>query len=162
MFVTTQAMRLEMASCLVPGVEVWDAVEVELAIPILLLTTTDGNGDTDAVISRTFFAKPHHIANLGAEADVCLSRVDLFSPAHLNGTGAWRLDALSEIWECREPDGALSWLFVLDDGQQLSDSLHRLPTADLVRLRCVYAGSDANSRRSTKRMISGRISKRAP
>lgn len=143
MFVTTQAMRLELASCLVPGVEVWDAVEVELAIPILLLTATAGDADT--VISRTFLAKPHHIASLGAETDVCLSRVDLFSPAHLNGTGAWRLDALSEIWECREPDGVLSWLFVLADGQHLSDSLHRLPAASLVRVRCVYARDDAKS-----------------
>lgn len=146
MFVTTQAMRLELASCLLPGVDVWDAVEVELAIPILLLTTNHSQGKSEAAVCRTYFAKPHHIADLGDDCDVTLSTVDLLSPAHLNGTGAWRLDPLAEIWECREPDGALSWLFVLSDGRQLSDSLERLPVSHLVRVRCVYAHDLRNAR----------------
>jgi hypothetical protein len=145
-FVTTQAMRLELASRLVPGVDVWDAIEVELAVPFLLLVASIGDPNSGTVISRTFLAKPHHIADLDTSSDLHLSRVHLFSPPHLNEAGAWRLDPVSEVWECREPtDSALSWLFVLADGRLLADSMQHSPATDLLRHRRVYKQSDGQN-----------------
>ena len=92
-------------------------------------------------------AKAHHLGGLGGASDVRLSSVDLFSPPSVNGSGGWRLDPVSEVWECREAsDGALAWLFVLTDGRQLSDSVQRSVAADLIRSRCLYNQGAAASR----------------
>lgn len=140
---TTDAMRLELASRLVPGVEVWDAVEVELAVPFLLVIAEEITSTGDAVISRTFFAKSHHLASLDG-SDVRLSRVDLFSPPGLDRATGWKLDLVSEVWECHEPlGGGLAWLFVLADGRHLSDSRQETSPRDLVRTRCLYKQREA-------------------
>jgi len=133
-------MRLELASRLMPGVDVWDAVEVELQVPILLMTIRSTGNSSDGLASRTFFGKPHHLADFGFSSDVQLLSVDLFSPPHLNGTGAWRLGRVSEVWQCRErTDGGTAWLFVLTEGGQISDSLRCSMPEDLLRDRCVYS-----------------------
>jgi hypothetical protein len=138
LFVTTQAMRLELASRLVPGVDVWDAVEVELAVPIIFLIAKSRPA-SDVVESRIFFVRPHRLAGLRSWADFRVSSVDLLSPPHLNGTGAWRFDPVCEVWECCEStDGAQAWVYVLADGRQLSDSLRHSPAAKLRRRTCVY------------------------
>jgi hypothetical protein len=132
-------MRLELASRLIPGMEVWDAVEVELAVPFILLIAQTVSPEIDVVETRTFFAKPHHLASLSDSADVRFSCVEVFSPPHLNGTAVWQLDPVSELWECREVvDGAVAWLYVLADGRLLSDSPRHSPGSDLVRHSRIY------------------------
>lgn len=149
MFVTTESMRLDAVSRLIPGIDVWDAVEVELAVPMLLLVGAEAPPSPDAMINRTFLARAHHLANLGGESKVCLSSVDLFSPPSVNGSDGWRLDPVTEVWKCREAsDGAWAWLFVLADGRQLSDSVHRSVAADLIRHKCLYMHSAPASRTS--------------
>lgn len=44
-----------------------------------------------------------------------LARLDLFSPGHVNGQGAYKFDQLKEIW-CH-PEGSRGLRFVLADGR---------------------------------------------
>jgi hypothetical protein len=132
-------MRLELASRLT-GVDVWDAVEVELQVPILLITTRTTGNASDGLANRTFFGKPHHLVDFEISSDIQILTVDLFSPPHLNATGAWRLDRVSEVWECCErSDRTVAWLFILADGAQISDSLQCSKPRDLLRTRRVYS-----------------------
>jgi hypothetical protein len=142
LFVTTSAMRHEVASRLMPGVDVWDAVEVEFQVPILLLSVSPASSSQDGLVRRTFLGKPHHLAQFRTSSELQLSSVALFSPSHLNGTGAWQLDRLSEVWECLDPsDGSRAWLFVLADGRRLTDSLQHTVAENLVREMCRYSES---------------------
>lgn len=143
MFVTTEAMRLKLASRLVPGVEVWDAVEIELAVPFLLVMTEEATSSPDAVINRTFLAKPYHLVSLAGASGSRISSVDFFSPPGLNQSGAWKLDPVAEVWECHAPGDALAWLYVLRDGRQFADSVRHSEPAELVRVRCSYKHENA-------------------
>lgn len=152
-FVTTPAMRLQVESAL-SGLDIWDAMEIELAAPILLLQIRTEENEAAPRQIRTFLAKARHLKGLQAN-DIVIDSVDLFSPPHLNGTGTWRLTQVSELWECCEPEASqLAWLFVMEDGTIYSDSSWGTTPDRLKRLvRLFRAGS--RRKRSVQTMSPG-------
>jgi hypothetical protein len=113
MFVTNSSMRLKFSSSEFPDLQVWDLMELELSIPILLVSIARAAGRSSSKELRTFFAKPHHIENFISLPDHRVHDLALFSPGHMNGSAGWKLEPLHELWRCRERQHDLMecWLF---------------------------------------------------
>ena len=123
MFVTTPAMRLLLPSQFSTDFEVWDLVELELQIPILVVKLSGDSVCAEPKLSRTFFAKPSHLQDFLTTAGANVEAVDLLVPSHMNETDGWFLNPLSELWRCMEPAiDQFVWLYRTADGREYSGS----------------------------------------
>lgn len=123
MFVTTPAMRLHLPSQFFTDIDVWDLVELELQIPVLLVKLSEDPVRGGPNVSRTFFAKPTHLREFLQTSGVRVESVDLLSPPRMNETVRWALNPLAELWHCLEPSvQQFAWLYRIADGREYSDS----------------------------------------
>lgn len=106
------------------GIRTWSWVELAISIPIFLATLVScewKEDETESIASRhIWLTHVDQVISLAQDirASVRLVRLDLLSPAYMNGTDGFRLDQLHQIW--RSPDSKLSMLVVLMDGRKLS------------------------------------------
>lgn len=139
MFVTTSAMRMQLASALFTDVDVWGMVELELQIPLLLIGIADARDGSTPKITRTFFAQPTHLERFIA-AGTQVGSVDLLSPARMNGNGRWTLEPLQKLWKCAEPTGnRCEWLYQVRDGREYCQSALGTAPDALHKRDCVFS-----------------------
>lgn len=112
MFATSPEMRLPLESLLYPGHDVWEVVEVPLAIPLLVVKVAPRDA-RQSHPPRTFFTKAVHLAGFARTKGTAVLRADLLLPPNMSGRAGWALRRLDELWRCVEPDGteAACWLF---------------------------------------------------
>lgn len=138
MFVTAHSNRIH--SPVMPKDEyLWSMVELELLIPILVISLHEVEGEAGSELTRTFFVQPHQLQQIASSPGIEIDRIDLFSPAHVNGSDGWKLEAVEAIWRCREPEheGHTAWLFRVA-GQEYCDSCLNTEPGLLKPEFCVY------------------------
>lgn len=139
MFVTTAAMRSMLVSSVFSDAEVWELVEVELAVPLVLITVTNPVEEIDIPVGvrRTFLGMARHLKDFFGSAQVV--RADLFMPAHLNGTTGWSLEQLDEVWRCTEPGSQRSaWVYRVRGDQEYADSALGTRAELLSKTECIF------------------------
>ena len=131
---------------MLPDLQVWDLMELELAIPILVVTMSQGRRNSRAHDRRTFFAKARHLEQFLGVDKATVDRVDLFTPSHMNGADSWRLEPLLELWRCVEPAQTemTSWLFKVASSVYVDSCLGTDPRL-LQRESCVYSAAQGTS-----------------
>lgn len=135
-------MRTPLASALFTDVDVWDLVELELQIPMLVIGVKAG---LDAKVARTFFAQPRHLEQLLA-AGTPIGSVDLLSPAHMNGADRWMLEPLVKLWRCVEPSvEQFEWLYQVRDGREYCQSVLGTAPCALRKRDCVFSNPGLQS-----------------
>lgn len=145
MFVTTESMRIP--SLLPHGVHLWKAMEIELLLPILMVSMTQRETETELPLASTFVVLPDHLATLLAAPEFILDHVDLLSPARINGSGRWMLEPLQALWKCSEPESeTVAWLFDVP-GSQYTESIHGTLPNQLKRDRCVFDVTEGEARK---------------
>lgn len=148
MFVTNPAMRMQLASALFPDVDVWDSVELELQIPMLLIGVEAEPGSPAPKIAQTFFAQPRHLEQFLA-AGTPVGFVELLSPAHMNGNDRWTLEPLQKLWRCVEPSGdQFEWLYEVRDGREYCQSAFGTAPGALRKHDCVFSAPELRSQRA--------------
>src|SRR5438067_1608406 len=111
MFVTIDSMRMHIP--LPPGVHQWKAAEVELLIPLLMVSMTQKETEVELPIARTFLILPEDLEALLGSDEFTLDQIYLLSPSRTNGSDRWQLEPLQELWKCSEPGSkdVPAWLF---------------------------------------------------
>ena len=138
MFVTASSKRIH--SPVMPKDEyLWSMMELELLTPILVISAHEVECEGGSEVTRTFFVQPHELQQVASSAGLEIDRIDLFSPAHVNGSDGWKLEAVEAIWRCREPahKGCTAWLFRVA-GQEYCDSSCTTDPGSLEPELCVY------------------------
>jgi hypothetical protein len=137
MFLTTESTRVQ--SVLPRGMHMWTAVEIELMLPLLIVSISHRETPTELPLARTFVVLPDDLTALCASPKFILEQVDLLSPAHINGSGRWMLEPLRELWKCSEPHskGTVAWLFQVSN-RTYADSRLCTPADELRRDLCVF------------------------
>lgn len=132
-------MRLQLASALFADVDVWDLVELELQIPMLVIGVKAGQGGPTSEVAQTFFAQPKHLEQLLASGAAICS-VDLLSPAHMNGRDRWALEPLTTLWRCVEPSvDQFEWLYQVRGGREYCQSAFGTAPRALRKRDCVFS-----------------------
>jgi hypothetical protein len=144
MFLTTESTRVQ--ALLPRGMHMWTAVEIELMLPLLIMSISHREAPTELPLARTFVVLPDDLVALLASPEFILEQIDLLSPAHINGSGRWMLEPLRELWKCSEPEskGTVAWLFQAPKSTY-SESLLCTPAAELKRDYCVFDAQKLDS-----------------
>ncbi|MHB1493898.1 MAG: hypothetical protein ACYCUY_00385 [Acidithiobacillus sp.] len=111
------------------GERIWGWVEMALNIPYFLATVLLTE-ESDLTMERNLvLSDVRAIVELAdaSDEDCQLVRVGLLSPGYMNGTGAYQLNQLEEIWQ--EPDSG-GHRFVLANGASMEMFLSAEPVDD--------------------------------
>ena len=137
MFSTTEAMRSEALTRLY-GVHVWDAVELELSVPFLLISTRDADAPG---LTRTFLVHARGFEGLLQERTIAVQSAALATPPGWNRSSTWRLEGLLEAWRTDARHcaryGRYGWLFKVEGGEEydsVREARRRSSLRGLVRI----------------------------
>jgi hypothetical protein len=120
MFSTTDGMRSEILSRML-GVHVWNAVELELSSPFLLVSARAADVPG---LARTFLVHARGLESILEEASLTVVHAALATPPRWNRSLAWRLEQLREAWriaDTQRPRDGYGWVYRVEGGAEYYD-----------------------------------------
>ena len=143
MFETHETARMEIHSALEgPGGSVWDYVYTRLHMHWFHVVA-QGKRDADGYRELRNFFLPQIEGLLAVEesANWEITEASLVTPAHMNGSGHWKMEVLNEVLRGREPGldhEQYAYVFVLCEGGRYTSSLIGSCATDLIDLTAIY------------------------
>jgi hypothetical protein len=123
----------------------WEQVEMFGISAVLLMELRDRGESIGRIrlVSRDLSAG----INEAIRERLRIHSVRAITPGWINGTGDWRLERLSELWEVEDPRyGYSGWLLVSEGGNSYVDFSPHCSVSDLHRIRKVFPRSPAKRR----------------
>jgi hypothetical protein len=112
MFITNDASRSPVSDFICePGNTGWIAAELTLQQNWFLACLEQSEvieGDDELSCERTMlftdFRSVEQLIDTGPQHGIRLKSVHIFTPGHVNGSDAWKMDQIGKVWLGREPD----------------------------------------------------------
>lgn len=124
------------------GERLWAYVRTRLHVPWLHVVygqTHVEDGETYTLRETVFLSEPEQMESLQQTPDLRIIAVDLMTPGHMNGSGRWQLEPLSEIWQGTVPnmEGHVAHVYVLKDRRRYVEQAFDATEDELLDKRCV-------------------------
>lgn len=124
------------------GERLWAYVRTRLHVPwlhVVYAQTHVEDGESYTLREMAFLSEARQLELLQLTPGVRLIAVDLMTPGHMNGSGRWQLEPLSEIWQGTVPkmEGHVAHVYVLKDGRRYVDAAFDTSEDELLDKHCV-------------------------
>lgn len=123
MFETVRESEMKIGRLLSEDVAMWPFVTIPLFMEWFVVKRSclnDGLCMADTVLLQGVRSLLEAMQSYGSAFKI--DAIHLVSPGWMNETGEWRMDKLTEIWECEDRSDMSSYIFVLEDGNYLPAS----------------------------------------
>lgn len=139
-FLTESHHQIHLIPASEPDQRFWRQITFASASCKLVIEAGSTDGESE-VATHTVLIAPSELKDLIQQCQV--THASLLSPGHVNRTGRWHLDPLSELWRCEAtlPGGQTcqGWVHLLADGRELLDCAGLDEMFEFRRTSCVYS-----------------------
>lgn len=120
------------------NIQLWKTMQLSLIQPWLFVISTCQFQSGEKERSHMFLGHYKQLVSMAEDPDRNVGFIMLASPGHINQSGSWKFNELTEIWEGVECECEQTGVvYVLKDGSRLTNSLHN-DEKTLLNLHRVY------------------------